>query len=133
MDNTNWRPAPNTRENIKTLADELNKVYNGFDGSIGRILDRKYHDRDAYAAIRNYRRQMLDLIERIDFMMMIQQGLEHKDFTELVLSGMLRAGDVLTSLDFLSEIEHSDAIRQIERKASNHESRRRNDSGQPLN
>lgn len=117
MEHPNWRPAPLTREHIKSLAEDLSRAYSDFDGSLGRILDSRYHDRDAYAAIRNCRRHMLDLIERLDYLMMIQQGLEHKDFTDVVLSGILRVGDALTSLDFLSEIEYNDAIRQIERKA----------------
>lgn len=116
MDNQ-WHPAPNTREDIKRLANDLQSVFDGFDGSVGRILDRQYHDRTAYAAVRDYKRQMLDLLERIDFLLMVQQGLENKTFTDVVLSGILRAGDVLRSLDLLSEIEHNDPIREIERKA----------------
>lgn len=122
MDNQ-WRPAPNTREDIKKLADDLHNAYTGYDGSVGRILDRKYHDRTAYEAVRNHERQMFDLFRRIDFLVMIQQGLEHKTFTDVVLSGILRAGDALRSLDILAEIEHNDPIREIERKARENDTR----------
>jgi len=131
VDNSNWRPAPNTRENIKTLADDLGKAFSGLDGSLGRVLDRRYHDRTAYSAVRDYERQIQDLLARIMFLLMIQQGLEHKDFTDIVLSGIIRAGDVLTSLDFLSELEKTDAIREIERKAQNNGFRGRLTDGQP--
>jgi hypothetical protein len=117
QDLAKWREAPNTRQELKRQAVEMNYVWDELMASLDDLQGRVYHENDAYGAAREQIRRLEDHLNRVRWLLSLQQGLEYKTFVDVISSDILALGEALTSMDFLGRIEKNSPIREIKRKA----------------
>jgi hypothetical protein len=117
QDLAKWREAPNTRQELKRQAVEMNYVWDELMASLDALQGRQYHDHEAYGAARDQIRRLEDHLARLNWLLSLQQGLEHKGFVDIIASRILELGEALTSMEFLGRIEKNSPIREVKRKA----------------